>query len=155
MTEERHQAVGCGQQVDRVPRGRRVDHDQVVLAAGPQLVQALDGHVLLRSRERAGDAAVDGVRQDGLHPLLVAGTIGDHAIEGGLGIEHLRPQRAGGMRGGADHLHRVVRASGGIDAQRVGKTPSGVDGDHDDPATGSRSGQRQRGCVLIARLVAA
>ena len=143
MAEERHQPVGRAEQIDRVPRRRRVDDDQVPLAARPQLVQPLDRHVLLRAGQRTGDAAVDRVGEDRLRPLLVAGPVDDHPVERATRASSICAHSEPVAAGGTDHLARLVRP-GAVDAERVGEPPRRVDGDHDDPPTGVGRCERER-----------
>ncbi len=52
------------EEVERVARRRRVEHQQVVAALLVQLVELLHRHVLLRAGHRVRELAVDRVRQD-------------------------------------------------------------------------------------------
>ncbi|CAB4680620.1 unannotated protein [freshwater metagenome] len=62
-----------------------------------QLVQTLDGHVLLSAAQRTSKAAIHGVGQYGCSAFGIAGTFGDEPIERGLGVEHQRRQRPGAV----------------------------------------------------------
>jgi hypothetical protein len=136
--------IRCAEQIDRVSRRRSVDHDQVVVIAGPQLMQPFDGHVLLCAAQRPGDAAIDRVAEDGLGALFVPGAVDDQAVERGLGIEHLGPQRTGGMIGRATDFARFVSAIGRVDAQGVGEPLCRIDGDDNDLAAEAGGDERER-----------
>src|SRR5436305_278300 len=75
-------------EVEGVPRGRRVDDDEVEAALVVELEELLHGHVLLRPRERGGDVAVEAVAQDGLGLGLRRGVLDDEGVERALGVEH-------------------------------------------------------------------
>ena len=95
VVEEAREAAGRLEEVERVAGRRRVDDDQVEAALLVQLVELLHRHVLLRARERAGDVAVEAVRQDAPRLLLGLGVLRDQIVERALGVEHQRPQLAG------------------------------------------------------------
>ena len=62
--EELDQALGSLQEVERVLRGRRVDHDQVVGALRVELVDLLHRRVLDAARQRLRDVLIDRVLED-------------------------------------------------------------------------------------------
>ena len=68
VVEEPGQPPGRVEEVEGVPRRRRVDDDEVEAALLVQLVELLHRHVLLRARQRAGDVAVEAVLEDALAP---------------------------------------------------------------------------------------
>ena len=70
LDESRH-PLGRVDEVERVPRGRRVEHQQVVARLLVQLVELFHRHVLLRARHRVGDLLVDAVLEDAVARLLV------------------------------------------------------------------------------------
>ena len=81
-------------EIERVARRWSVDDDEVVVPFVVQLVELLGCHVLLRSGERAGDAAVEGVREDAVGLFGGACVAPDEAVERRLRVEHQRGQPA-------------------------------------------------------------
>ena len=86
-------------------------------------MQPFDRHVLLRAGEGPGDAAVDGVGEDGLGPLGVARTVDDQPIEGGLGVEHLRPLN---LKTIADAIGMHESTVSRVTTNKYMRTPRGI-----------------------------
>ena len=146
--EEPGEPVGRVEEVERVARRRRVEHQQVVVALLVELVQLRDRSELLRPGDRAGELLVDPVREHVVDRRPVGREPLDQLVERALGVEHQRPQLA------AD-LDAVVAEARGIDEprlvaellepERVREPLGRVDRDHHhlQPALGHA--HRQRG----------
>ena len=143
---------GRVEEVQRGPRRRRVDDDEVPPRAAVvvpvradllvELAELLHRHVLLRARERAGDRLVEGVREDLVG--LLGGRVGDDdLVERPLHVEHHRVERATGRRVDVVHRPRGVVELG--EAHRLGEPPGGVDGEDDDLAPLLRRAQSESG----------
>ena len=92
--EELRQPARRVEEVQRVARGRGVEHDRVEVALAVELVELGDRGELLRSGDRRGQLAVDAVGEHLLGRLGVGGEAHDQLVEGALGVEHHRPQLA-------------------------------------------------------------
>ena len=130
-------------------RRRGVDDDQVEAAFVVELVELLHRHVLLRSRERPGDVAVEAVAEDAVR-LLGVGRVAVHEpVEGGPGVEHQRGQPpltgrlAVGIPAGPGDLAGRVAELG--EPERVGEPLGGVDRHHHRVAAGPGRGEREHG----------
>ena len=100
--EEVRQAVGRVEEVQRVARRRRVEHDRVVAALAVELVELGHRAELLRAGDRARQLRVDAVAQHVVARRRVGRELGDQAVERRLRVEHHRPQLAA-------HLDAVAR----------------------------------------------
>ena len=148
LDEARHALRGVDE-VERVARGRRVEHEQVVARLLVQLVQLLHRHVLLRARHRVGDLLVDAVLQDAVARLLVGRVALHEIVEGALRVEHHRPQLAlhldpvGGEALRVDEPFLVAQLR---QPQRVCEPLGGVDREHGDlqPLRGHSHRDRRR-----------
>ncbi len=106
------------EEVERVARGRRVEHEQVEVALLRELVELGDRGELLRAGDGARELAVDAVALDLLGALGRRGEPLDQLVERPLGVEHHRPQLTlerprrsrPGRRGGARSPARRGRA---------------------------------------------
>ena len=92
--EEAGQPPRRVEEVERVARRRRVEHQQVVVALLVELEQLRDRGELLRAGDRAGELLVDPVLEDLLARRVVRREPLDHLVERALGVEHHRPQLA-------------------------------------------------------------
>jgi hypothetical protein len=144
--EHPEQAVGRLEEVERVLRRRRVEHDQVELGARAHLVDLLHRRVLGAARERVRDVLVDAVRED----ALARGGVGREArhqlVEGALHVEHHGVELA---RGGHPSRVSQPRADGlrlepSADAERVGEALGRVDGEHEHAPAASGSAEPDR-----------
>ena len=99
--EERAQALGGVEEVQRRPRRGGVHDDEVPAAVptgfGAQLTELLHRHVLLGAGERARQRLVEGVGED-LLGLLRGGVVEDDLVEGPLHVEHHRVEGAAPSR---------------------------------------------------------
>jgi hypothetical protein len=146
--EERPEPLGRVEEVQRRPRRRRVDDDEVpgALAVGPraQLPELLHRHVFLGPRERGRHGLVEGVGEDLLSGL--ASRVGEHdLVEGPLHVEHHRVEAAAGHglgRQAGDQPRHIVELG---EAERLGQATRRVDGQHDDPAPLLGGPQSERG----------
>ena len=147
--EEVGHARGRLEEVDRVPRGRRVDDDEVVLAARVHLVEALHRDVVVALHEATGDVVVHPVVEDAVRGGLVGRVAQHQLVPRALGVEHRRPQLAARLH--AELGVRVERHPAGhvaerLEAQRVGEALGGVDGEDEHlAAEARRGGERGRG----------
>ena len=153
-TEEVGHARGRLEEVDRVPRGRRVDHDEVVLAARVDLVEPLHRDVVVALHEAARDVVVHPVVEDAVGGGLVGCVAQHQLVPRTLGVEHRRPQLA--ARLDAELGVRVERHPAGdvaerLEAERVGEALRRVDGEHEHLAAEARGGG-ERGCGRGRRL---
>ena len=89
--EERRQPAGRVEELDGIVGGRRVEHQQVVVA-GDELVELLDRGELLRARDGVRELAVDPVALDLLGTRGCRCDAVDQLVECALGVEHHRPQ---------------------------------------------------------------
>ena len=90
--DELHQAAWRFEEVERVAAWRGVEHQQVVAGLRMELEQLLHRHVLLRAGEGGRELLVDPVPEDPVPALLVGGVAAHQLVEGGLRVEHHRPQ---------------------------------------------------------------
>ena len=97
--EEAGQPPRRVEEVERVARRRRVEHEQVVVALLVELEQLRDRGELLRAGDRARELLVDPVLEDLLARRVVRREPLDHLVERALGVEHHRPQLARRDRG--------------------------------------------------------
>ncbi len=107
--EEAQQPARRLEEVDRVARWRRVEHDHVEVVLVAQLVQLGHRAQLLRARDRRGQLAVDRVRQDLLAFGLVLAQARDDFVERALAVEHHRPQLALALDASLGEQRRVDR----------------------------------------------
>ncbi len=92
--EEVRQAVGRVEEVQRVARRRRVEHEHVEAAVVVQVVELRDGGELLRPGDRVRELLVDAVAEDVVARLRVGRQPRDEIVERRLRVEHHRPQLA-------------------------------------------------------------
>ena len=125
--EEAEQAPGRVEEVERVARRRRVEHDHVEVVLLVELVELRDRAQLVRARDGRRELAVDGVARgspraparSGARPATTSSKVR-------LGVEHHRPQlaldrepaapRASQARSGAAHPR--ARSSPSAEARR-------------------------------------
>ena len=137
--EEAGQAAGRVEEVERVARRRRVEHEQVVAALLVELVELGDRGELLRAGDRARELLVDPVAEDLVARRGVGRELLDHLVEGALGVEHHRPQLAlhldpvGAEALGVDEPRLVAEL---LHPERVGEPLGGVDRDDRDAQPG-------------------
>ncbi len=147
--EEALQPLRRVEEVERVARRRRVEHQQVVVALLVELVQLGDRGELLRAGHRAGELLVDPVGEHLVAGPLVGGEVLDQRVEGALGVEHHRPHLAldldavGGEAGRVDEARLVAQL---LEPEGGRQTARRVDRDDGDaePALGHPHGQRRR-----------
>ena len=150
--EEVGHALGGVEEVEGVAGRRGVHHDQVVVALGVDLVEALHGDVVVALDEAPRDVAVQGVGQDLLPGVGVGGVAPDQGVPALLGVEHGRPQLAAGRDPG------LLEDLPGRSAARCCRSPAArgrrpaagrVDGEDEDPppvvAGGHGRRRRRRG----------
>ena len=148
--EEVRQAVRRVEEVQRVARGRRVEHDRVVAAVAVELVELGDRAELLRPGDRAGQLCVDEFALGTSSRVRRVGRkLGDQAVERRLGVEHDRHSSpcgpaagGGGLEDGGVHAARLVAEL--LEAERVGQPPGRVDRDDRDALAGRREAERDR-----------
>ena len=85
---------GRVEEVDRVPGRRRVDDDQVVLAARVDLEEPFHRDVVVALHEARGEVVVQPVLEDAVRGLLVGRVAQHEVVPRLLGVEHRRPQLA-------------------------------------------------------------
>ncbi len=127
------QAFGGFQELERVGRGGRIEHDEVVLAVAAKLVERQGGSVLLRSGQVGGDMPIERVGKDMIAQLGIGHLLLDQVGErgGGIdthGVQHVGrgdPQRSRGV--GPDGGRRGAEIG---HAQGIGQPGSGIDGTH-------------------------
>ena len=145
--EEVGQAVGRVEEVQRVARGRRVEHEQVEAALLVELVELGDRRELLRARHGVGELLVDAVGEHLVARALVRGQALDQLVERALGVEHHRPELAPELEAvlGEDLL---LDAAGPVverlEAERVGEPLRGVDRHHRDALAAGGHAHRDR-----------
>ena len=133
---EPREPAGRLEEVERVSRRRRVEHDHVVVAARVQLVEPLHRHVLVCAGDRRGHLPVDPVLEDPLGRPLRRRLLADEPVERELGVEHR------GVQGALDLVDVVAVLR---KAQRAGEPAGRVDGEHEHaPAAGRRAASRGR-----------
>ena len=120
------------EEVERIAGGRRVDDDEVVVALGVDLVEALHGDVVMALDEPTRDVAVQGVGQDLVAGARVGGMAPNEGVPRLLHVEHGRPQLAPGTQscrpeGVVGHAVLVIADS--AQAQSVGQPAGGVHGE--------------------------
>ena len=109
LSSRRVSRRGRVEEVEGVAGGRGVDDDELEPARRVQLVELLHRHVLLRAGEGTGDVAVEAVREDALHLLLVLRVLRDELVERRLRVEH----RARGVDRAPRGRRRRARATAG------------------------------------------
>ncbi len=112
--EEAEQPLRRLEEVDRVARRRRVEHDHVEVVFLAQLVQLRHRAQLLRARDGGRQLAVDRIRQDLIALALVGGEPRDYLVEGALAVEHHRPQLA-------VERDALLGEQGGLDPPRLAR----------------------------------
>ena len=133
------------EEVERVPRRRRVEHDQVVAPARPHLVEALHRHVLVRARHRPRQLLVDGVSQDPLGRLGRRCLLAHERIERRPGVQHGGVQAARPGHAVRGQVDRVLAVVGLGQAERAGQAPGRVDRQHEHAPAALRHARRERG----------
>ncbi len=149
VVEQAREPLGRVEEVERVPRRRRVDDDEVEVALVVQLVQLLHRHVFLRAAERAGDVAVEGVVEDALRLLSVDAALratsrSNVDFVSSISAESRPPGAASpvGPRAAVD-LGRIVGEV--LDAERVGEPARGIDRHHARVPAAARAFERDHG----------
>ena len=144
VVEEAGEPARRVEEVERVARRRRVDHDEVEVVRDVQLVELLHRHVLLRARQRAGDVPVEAVAEDALGLLRVGRVRRHEIVERRLRVEHQRPQLA---RPVAVDLRRRVREA--LEPERVGEPLGRVDRDDDGAPPGAPPSSASTAAVVV------
>ncbi len=145
--EERGQPSGSVEEVERVARRRRVEHEQVELVLLIEVVELRDRRELLRSRDRGRELAVDAIGLDLLGPRRARRDPLDQLVEGPLWVEHHRPQLAldpqalGGDPLGVDAPRLVGQL---LESERVRESLGRIDRDHRDLQPAGRHAHRDR-----------
>jgi hypothetical protein len=145
--EEAGQPVGRVEEVERVARRRRVEHEHVEAPGAVELVELRDGGELLRAGDGARQLLIDPVREHVVARAGVGGEALDQLVERLLGVEHHRPQLAlhddavAGDALGVDQPRLVVERR---EPERVGQPPRRVDRHDRDPQARRREPHRQR-----------
>ncbi len=147
--EEPLQPLRRVEEVERVARRRRVEHQQVEAALLVELVELRDRGELLRAGHRVGELLVDPVREHLVARARVGREPLDQRVERPLRVEHHRPQLARHLDPvGAEALRvdqpRLVAEL--LEPERRREPPRGVDRDHRDlqPALGHPHRERGR-----------
>ena len=146
VAEEVEDAVGRLEEVEGVGGGRRVEHDEVVVALGGELVELLHGHVLLGAGQGAGHLLVDAVVAGCARGVAASGAWRvDQVVPGALHVEHhgeeLAPRREARPRRRPRSGTRASTLPERPEPERGGEAPGRVDGaDQHAPA---RPGARQ------------
>ena len=149
--EEAGEPLRGVEEVERVARRRRVEHEQVEAPAGVEVVELGDRRELLRAGHGAGELLVDAVAQHLVARLRVRRQVLDQLVEGPLGVEHQRPQLAAqldAVRREALRRDQARLVAELLEPERVGEPPRRVDRDHRDAravgggAHGERGGRR-------------
>ncbi len=123
--------------------------DEVVLATGVDLVEALHRDVVVALHEPAGDVVVHPVVEDAVRGRLVGCVPQHELVPRPLGVEHRGPQLAAGLDpelGVRVERHAPRHVAERLEAERVGQPLRGVDGEHEHlAAEPGRRGERGRG----------
>ena len=120
LVEEERELARRLQELERVARGRRVEDDEVVLAALHESKERLGRGVLLHAGDEVAERAVEPVLEDALDFRLVGGEPAHHVLEDHARIEHPRVHHAGALhraagRGPASRANRAPRPGGARD----------------------------------------
>ena len=132
--EEVGHALGCLEEVDGVPGGRRVDDDQVVGAGRVDLVEPLHRDVVVALHEPAGDVLVERVGEDRVPGRGIRGVAADEVVPALLGVEHRRPQLAARLHAGLREglrRHPGLDVAEGLQPEGVGEAPGRIDRQHE------------------------
>jgi hypothetical protein len=113
------------EEVDGTPGRRGIHHDQVITTLLVELVELLDRHVLLGSRQRVAEILIEPAPQDCLSLGIIAGVMGDRGIEGRLRVQHQDPQLPGPCS--VDSAWGVGER---VQSKRVGQSSGRVNGDN-------------------------
>ena len=110
--------------------GRGVDHDQVPVAAGVELVEALGRDVVVGGHELPGDVLVERVAEDRVTGGGVRRVTPHQRVPRLLRVQHGHPQLAAGRldRRRLDPDRHVAQRA--VEPQGGGQPPGGVDGEH-------------------------
>ena len=98
------------EEVERMAGRRRVDDDQVVAAAGVQLGELLDRHVLLRAGEALRQVLIEAVGEDALAHLRGRRVALDQLVPGALLVEHHGARACRRRRASTVHAPRLPSA---------------------------------------------
>ena len=145
---------GRVEEVERVARRRRVEHEQVEVALLVELVELGDRGELLRAGDRARELLVDPVGEHLVARALVRREVLDQLVERALGVEHHRPQLAAhldAVRGEALGVDQPRLVAELLEPERVGQPPRRVDRHHGDlqPALGHARARRAAAVVVL------
>ena len=136
------------EEVERVARGRRVEHEQVEVAARVEVVELGDRRELLRAGDGVGELLVDPVREHLVARARVGREVLDQLVERPLGVEHQRPQLAAhldAVLGEALRVDQPRLVAELLEPERVRQPPGGVDGHHGDLGARGGGAHRERG----------
>ena len=109
--EEVGHALRRLEEVDRVPRRRRVDDDQVVLAGRVDLEEPLHRDVVVALHEARGDVVVQPVLEDPVRGRLVGRVPQHELVPRLLRVEHRGPQLATRLDAGRGVAPRAARGA--------------------------------------------
>ena len=132
--EEVGHARGGIEEVERVPGGRGVHHDQVVVAALVDVEEALHRDVVVTLHEARGEVVVEPVVENPVGGLLVGRVAHHQLVPALLGVEHRGPELAAWAEPGAGERlvgHPALHVADALDAERVGEALGRVDGHHE------------------------
>ena len=146
--KKRGQPARRVEEVERVARRRRVEHEQVEVALLVELVELRDRGELLRARDRAGELLVDPVGEDlvarARRPARGARSAASNVrLESSI-IAHSSPRLDPVRERSSDEPRLVAEL---LEPERVGQPPRRVDGHHGDraPSRGQPQRERRRG----------
>ena len=147
--EELGEAVGGVEEVQRVARGRRVEHEQIEVVIAIEVVELAHRRVLLGAGDGVRQLLVDPVGEDVVARALVGREALDDLVERALGVEHHRPELALHLdprrleHGRVDEPGLVAQL---LEPEGVGQPLGRVDGHHRDLAPFGRHphGDRRR-----------
>src|SRR4051794_2708607 len=146
--EEAGEPVGRVEEVERVARRRRVEHEHVEAPGAVELPELRDSRELLRAGDRARELLVDAVAEHVVASRGVGRQARDELVERLLDVEHHRPQLAlhddavAGEAGRVDEARLVAQLG---KPERVRQALGGIDRHDRDAQARRREAHRQRG----------